>query len=152
MEIKALIREFSEQAGIEDASASDGVWRFSADGNVFGVLADESGEKVFLFGEIPAPAPEKVDAFRMAALEANYFFNGTGGGALSVNPKTGAYTLVQAEWLDRLDAVAFFTLVEKFVNTLATWHAIAEGGGEERPAQDAPQTRESATFEGFMRV
>ena len=62
MEITALIREFSEQAGIEDVSAPDGIWRFSADGNVFGVLADESGEKVLLFGELPAPVPEKAEA------------------------------------------------------------------------------------------
>ena len=77
MEITALIREFSEQAGIEDVSAPDGIWRFSADGNVFGVLADEPGEKVLLFGELPAPVPEKAEAFRTAILEANYFFNGT---------------------------------------------------------------------------
>jgi hypothetical protein len=148
MEITALIREFSEQAGIEDVSALDGIWRFSADGNVFGVLADESGEKVLLFGELPAPVPEKAEAFRTAILEANYFFNGTGGGTLSVNPKTGAYTLVQAERLDRMDAVAFFSLVEKFVNTLATWRTIAETGGEEPPRQ----VEERVSFESFMRV
>lgn len=125
MQIEELIHEFTGAAGIDEVPAADGVWKFSADGAVFGVSADEAGEKVYLFGEIPSPVPDKEEAFRKTVLEANYFFNGTGGATLSINPETGAYTLIAAERLDRLAPESFFAFVEKFVNSLATWKAIA---------------------------
>ena len=125
MQIEELIHEFTGAAGIDEVPAADGVWKFSADGAVFGVSADEAGEKAYLFGEIPSPVPDKEEAFRKTVLEANYFFNGTGGATLSINPETGAYTLIAAERLDRLAPESFFAFVEKFVNSLATWKAIA---------------------------
>ena len=51
MDLELLIAAFDSAVGLEQASAVDGVWKFSADGHVFGVTADDSGEKVFLFGE-----------------------------------------------------------------------------------------------------
>ena len=45
MELEKLIAEFDSAAGLEYAAASDGVWKFSADGNVFGVTVDATGEK-----------------------------------------------------------------------------------------------------------
>ena len=126
MQLEQLVSEFESAAGIERAAAVEGVWRFSADGHVFGVTADDTEEYVFVFGEIPAPPPDREEAFRKAALEANFFMRGTGGAVFSINPETGAYTLVRSERLDRLDPESFFSLVEKFVNTLATWKGIAD--------------------------
>ena len=163
MKIEELVHEFNRAAGLEEVPATDGVWKFSADGAVFGVLADEAGEKVYLFGEIPAPVPDKEDVFRKTMLEANYFFNGTGGATFSINPETGAYTLIAAERLDRLAPESFFAFVEKFVNTLATWKAIAlsadasptssdSGESASREPDDGGLDRNRLDESGFLRV
>ena len=125
MDLEQLIEEFDSAVGLEQSQAADGVWKFSADDHVFGVTADNSGENVFLFGEVPAPPPEREQAFRKAVLEANFFMRGTGGAVFSLNPETGAYTLVQSKRLDSLDPKSFFSFVETFVNTLATWNGIS---------------------------
>ena len=135
MELEQLIAEFDSEIGLEQTPAEDGVWRFSADGHVFGVTADEAGENAFLFGEVPAPPPDREAAFRKAVLEANFFGRGTGGAVFSVNPDTGAYTLIQSERLDHLDPKAFFSFVEKFVNTLATWKGISDAAQAANAAQ-----------------
>ncbi len=50
MDLKQLIAAFDSEVGLEQASAEDGIWKFSANGHVFGVTADDSGGNVFLFG------------------------------------------------------------------------------------------------------
>ena len=96
------------------------------------MTADEPGERLFLFGEIPAPPPDREEAFMKAALEANFFGRETGGAVFSLNPANGAYTLVQSERLDSLDPKSFFSLIEKFVNTLATWNGISAATSDPR--------------------
>ena len=120
---------------------------------IVGVTADDSGERVFLFGEVPAPPPDREEAFRKAILEANFFMRGTGGVVFSINPETGAYTLVQSERLDCLDPKSFFSLVEKFVNTLATWKGIsgATQASVEASASDGVEGLELGQF-GLMQV
>ena len=157
MAIEELITAFNEQTGIDDMAVSEGVWKYAADDMEFGVAADEGGERVFLFGEIPASYVENEASFRKTVLEANYLFNGTGGGTLSINPKNGAYTLVFAEWLDRLDNTSFFALVERFVNTLSTWKTIAEGAASAPSPASADDASHSEEIEAsynanFMRV
>jgi hypothetical protein len=154
MELEQLIAAFDSAVGLEQQSAADGIWKFSADGHVFGVTADEKGENAFLFGEIPAPSPDREDQFRKTILEANFFMRGTGGAVFSLNPDTGDYTLVQSERLDRLDPKAFFALVEKFVNTLATWKGVsaaAQGETPSPPPNDGAETPPLESF-GFMQV
>ena len=153
MDLEQLIAAFDSAVGLEQAQAADGVWKFSADGHVFGMMADDSGENVFLFGEVAAPPPDREEAFRKAVLEANFFMRGTGGGVFSINPETGAYTLVESERLDRLDPKSFFALVEKFVNTLATWKGIS-GAAQESVDASAPAEVESPEFGrlGLMQV
>ena len=73
----------------------------------------------------------------------------------SLNPETGAYTLVQTERLDRLDPKAFFALVEKFVNTLATWKSIsaaAQGETSTLPKPDDGKKTPPLESFGFMQV
>ena len=157
MKLEDLIEKFSAAIGIENVPAVEGVWKFSADGNVFGVTGDETGETVWLFGEVPYVDPEKKDALLKAAMEANYFHRGTGGATFSLNPETGALTLIASEKLDALGEEAFFAFVERFVNALATWKGIS-GLGESRddspaapPAEPPPDQTSPVNF-GFMRV
>ena len=157
MKIEELIEKFSAAVGIENLPAVEGVWKFSADGNVFGVTGDETGGTVWLFGEVPCVNPERKDALLKAAMEANYFHRGTGGATFSLNPETGALTLVASEKLDALGEEAFFAFVEKFVNALATWKGVSGSGKtrEESPAEppaEPPADQPAPSNFGFMRV
>ena len=153
MKLEVLIGKFSAAVGIKNVPAVEGVWKFSADGNVFGVTGDETGETVWLFGEVPYVDPEKKDALLKAAMEANYFHSGTGGATFSLNPETGALTLIASAKLDALGEEDFFAFVEKFVNALATWKGIA--GSAEPPVElpaDSPADQTTPFNFGFMRV
>ena len=153
MKLEELIGKFSAAVGIENVPAVEGVWKFSADGNVFGVTGDETGETVWLFGEVPYVDPEKKDALLKAAMEANYFHRGTGGATFSLNPETGALTLIASAKLDALGEEDFFAFVEKFVNALATWKGISGSGKarDDSPA-DSPAGQAAPPNFGFMRV
>ena len=153
MKLEELIGKFSEAVGIESVPAVEGVWKFSADGNVFGVTGDETGGTVWLFGEVPCVDPERKDALLKAAMEANYFHRGTGGETFSLNPETGVLTLVASERLDALGEEAFFALVERFVNALATWKGISGSGESRDDSPAAPPEGQPTPFNfGFMRV
>ena len=159
MKLEVLMEKFAANAGIEKAAATDGVWKFSADGNVFGVTQDDAGEYVFLFGDIRMQKPEKRDALIKSAMEANYFHRGTGGATFALNPDTGALTLFERKRLEGLGEEAFYSFVERFVNTLATWNGIAaeaqETVGAPAPAPRSDEQSDSFTsfpIGGFMRV
>ena len=145
MKLEQLIASFADNAGITDATPVEGVWKFSADGNVFGLTTDDMEDRVWIFGEIASPDPDRKDAFLKSAMEANYFHRGTGGATFSINPDNGELTLFAAERLDGLGEEEFFSFVEKFVNVLATWNGLARSAGgqtdfadEERPVSSGP--------------
>ena len=157
MKLEELIEKFSANAGLEDVPAVDKVWKFSADGNVFGVTGDEKGENLWLFGEIPFADPAKKEALLKSAMEANYFHRCTVGATFALNPDTGALTLITSERLDALGEEAFFAFVEKFVNTLAVWNGISDGSRTQaeppaEPQDDAPAAPAFAYEAGFMQV
>ena len=154
--LEDLIAKFSQNAGLENIPPSEGVWKFSADGNIFGVTGDGGG-RVWLFGEIPFADPAKKEALLKSAMEANYFHRGTGGATFALNPDTGALTLITSERLDALGEEAFFAFVEKFVNTLAVWNGISDGSRPSaelsaEPQDDAPDAPAFSYEAGFMQV
>ena len=159
MKLEVLMEKFAANAGLERVAATEGVWRFSADGNVFGVTQDDAGEYVFLFGDIRMQKPEKRDALIKSAMEANYFHRGTGGATFALNPDTGALTLFERKRLEGLGEEAFYSFVERFVNALATWNGIAAEAQEtvdaSAPAPRSDEQSDSFTsfpIGGFMRV
>ncbi|MBR4523399.1 MAG: type III secretion system chaperone [Kiritimatiellae bacterium] len=156
MTLEELISNFSATAKLENAPATDGIWHFSADGNVFGVTQDDAGERVFLFGDILAPDPEKREALLKSAMEANYFHRGTGGATFALNPETGTLTLFESKPLEGLDEEKFYAFIERFVNALAVWNGIAvqAKGDSEAPAPEAaePAVPEPFSIGSFMRV
>jgi len=155
MKLEKLITEFADATGIANPVAIEGVWKFAADDHVFGITEDDLGSEAWIFGEIPAPSPERADAFRKAALEANFFMRGTGGAVLSINPESGAYTLMKSMPLATATPEDFFALVEKFVNTLATWKGISTATQEaaaseaaRAPSEEVPSKLESEKIKG----
>ena len=162
--------EFAAATGISDPVAVEGVWKFAADGYVFGVTEDDSGNDLWIYGEIPAPSPDRENSFHKAVLEGNFFMRGTCGAVFSINPETGAYTLMKSMPLITATSEDFFALVEKFVNTLATWTGLANATQDASPdsatqdaspadaSQESPgapeelRTGESEDFSGMLRV
>ena len=63
MKLETLIAEFAAAAGIANPVAVEGVWKFSADGHVFGVVEDaaEAGAP-----QGPAEAPTRIPPERPA--------------------------------------------------------------------------------------
>ena len=86
-------------------------------------------------------------------MEANYFHRGTGGATFSLNPETGALTLIASKKLDALGEEDFFAFVEKFVNALATWKGISGSGEVRDDSPAAPPEEQPTPFNfDFMRV
>jgi len=159
MKLEELMERFAANAGIENATATGGVWKFSADGNVFGVTQDDAGEWVFLFGDIQMPDPENRDELIKSAMEANYFHRGTGGATFALNPDTGALTLFERKRLEGLGEEAFYSFVERFVNALATWNGISgqaqarsSGAVSDSESIEPAGTLNSFPIGGFMAV
>ena len=146
MELEKLITEFAAATGIANPIAVEGVWKFSADGHVFGIAEDDTGSDVWIYGEIPAPSPERENEFRKVALEANFFMHGTCGAVISINPESGAYTLIKSMPIATATPEDFMVFVEKFVNTLATWKDISNAT-QQAAAVDAPQEPPEAPAE-----
>lgn len=152
MELQELVAKFTANVGLGPVPPVEGVWKFSADGNVFGITGDEKGETAWLFGEIPIPSPDRRDALLKAAMEANHFRRGTGGGTFSLNPDTGALTLADTQSLSALDEETFYAFIERFVNALATWNGLAAAldtsapSAPPSPPHDAPWAMPDLTF------
>ena len=88
----------------------------------------------------------------------------------SINPESGAYTLVKSMPLSTATPEAFFKFVESFVNTLATWKGLADAtkgaaaadaprepaeGATAKPASGRPGEADSdamMVFSGVLRV
>ena len=77
MKLETLITEFAAAAGMENPVAVEGVWKFSADGHVFGVVEDGSGRDAWIFDETqdaaeadapqgPSEAPSRIPPERPA--------------------------------------------------------------------------------------
>ena len=47
--LEDLIAKFSQNAGLENIPPSEGIWKFSADGHVFGVMEDDSGGDAWIY-------------------------------------------------------------------------------------------------------
>ena len=89
-------------------------------------------------GEIP---PDHRDAFALAALEANFLYNGTGGATLAVNPADAHLHLQKYNWFGRLDVDKAIDMLSRFAETAAAWRRIAS---------DAAATERSAAPESFL--
>ena len=61
MKLDELIAKFADNAGIDDATPVEGVWKFSADGNVFGLTTDNTDDKVWIFSEVASPDPDRKE-------------------------------------------------------------------------------------------
>ena len=144
MKFTRLVESLAEKLGIE-ITDEGGAAAVGIDGLT--VLLHEADDDLLLLhadlGEIPAGGR---DVLAVAALQANFLYQGTGGATLAVNPGDGHLHLHRYDWLDRMDAERALSVLSRFTETVAAWSRIVA----ESPsaAAEAPPPREA----GFMPV
>jgi hypothetical protein len=137
MKFTRLVESLAEKLGIE-ITDEGGAAAVGIDGLT--VLLHEADDDLLLLhadlGEIPAGGR---DMLAVAALQANFLYQGTGGATLALDPAGGGLGLQKYTWLDRLDADAAFETLERFAATAAFWRKtlsdfVAAPGPAEEPA------------------
>ena len=153
-----LMNEAGRKLGVELVT-HDGMTRLTIDDMEVSVLEIVALDAVALSGVIGEPppqglAPQGLAPLYRAMLEANFNFAGTAGATLSVSPEDGALTLARLVPLACLDADAFLSILEGFVNVLEAWRKIvadyrpdATGEAPPAPSAGAPQISD-----GFLPV
>ena len=121
MRFDDLLASLGERLGVEIEDAG-GAAAMEVDG--VPVILRDAGDILLLHtevGEIPSDGRESILA---AAMEANWLYEGTGGGTLAVNPADGCLNLEKYTWFDRLDPEDALSMIERFVATVETWRRI----------------------------
>ena len=93
------------------------------DGNTI-IFQAADDDLVLLHADLGEIAPENRDRVLAAAMEANWLYEGTGGGTLAVNPADGRLHLEKYTWFDRLVPDDTLSMIERFVATVETWRKI----------------------------
>ena len=121
MRFDDLLASLGELLGVEIEDAG-GAAAMEVDG--VPVILRDAGDILLLHtevGEIPSDGRESILA---AAMEANWLYEGTGGGTLAVNPADGRLHLEKYTWFDRLVPDDTLSMIERFVATVETWRKI----------------------------
>ena len=122
MKFTRLVESLAEKLGIE-ITDEGGAAAVGIDGLT--VLLHEADDDLLLFhadlGEIPAGGR---DVLAVAALQANFLYQGTGGATLAVEPNSGRLHIQKYNWLERLDAEKAVTNLTRFADTVKAWKGI----------------------------
>ena len=144
MKFTRLVESLAEKLGIE-ITDEGGAAAVGIDGLT--VLLHEADDDLLLFhadlGEIPAGG---WDVLAVAALQANFLYQGTGGATLAVDSRDGHLHLQKYNWLDRIDMDKVLSGLTRFADTVKAWKEIAAASTAYTPSSA------SQTFGGFMKV
>jgi len=146
MEFNQLIDDFAKRHNVENLVAMDGAAALDIDGIIVTLVAN--GDVLILSTEIGEPPVEGAAAFANLLLEANL----QSGVFFAKAPEPGPYIAVQRTPLSLIDANAFDTTLEAFVNQAETWRRLL---ADFRPvAKAAAKGSEAPLFgaNGFVQV
>ena len=116
-----LLASLGERLGasIEDAGGAAAV---EVDG--VPVFLRDAGDLLLLHAEVGEIPPDGRESILAAAMEANWLYEGSGGGTLAVNPADDRLHLEKYTWFDRLGPDGVLSMIEGFVATVETWRRI----------------------------
>ena len=151
MEFTRLIEALAEKLGIE-ITDEGGATAVGIDGLT--VLLHEADDDLLLFhadlGEIPAGGR---DVLAVAALQANFLYQGTGGATLAINPRNGHLHIQKYNWLDRLDPDKVLDTLSRFADTSLKWQKLlSDYSSLNDEASEEAQPEDVAAFGEFMKV
>jgi len=145
MEFGDLLESLGKKLGLELAPDADGSCVLGVDDCMSVTIQSlEEMSRVAVWAKIGDPPPQGLERLLSAMLEANHLFQGTGGATISRDGE-GTFFLCQLFQMNGLDDEAFFTALERFVNTLEAWQKMLE---DYRPDIAAPAEGE-ALPQGF---
>ena len=140
MEYNDLIADFAKRHNVEDHIAVDGVAALDIDGIIVTIVANN--EMVTLSAEIGEPPVEGAGTFAELLLEANQ----QSDAYFAKSPEQGPYLVVRRLPLVSIDADAFDTALEAFVNNAETWRRLL---ADFRPAAKAAAEHAEAECPSF---
>ena len=151
MEFRRLIESLAEKLGIE-ITDEGGAAAVGIDGLT--VILHQADEDLLLLhadlGEVP---PAGRDALAVAAMRANFLYQGTGGSTLAINPHDGHLHIQKYNWLDRLDADKALDTLSRFADTSLKWQKLLSDYSSLNDAEaDGAQPNDAAVFGEFMKV
>ncbi len=151
MEFKRLVESLAEKIGIE-ITDEGGAAAVEIDGLT--VLLHEADDDLLLLhadlGEIPA---DGRDALAVAALQANFLYQGTGGSTLAINPHNGHLHVQKYNWLDRLDPDKALDTLSRFADTSLEWQKLLTDYGSLNDGEtNGARPDAAAAFGEFMQV
>ena len=151
MEFKRLVESLAEKIGIE-ITDEGGAAAVEVDGLT--VLLHEADDDLLLLhadlGEIPA---DGRDVLAVAALHANFLYQGTGGSTLAINPHDGHLHVQKYNWLDRLDPDTAFDTLMRFADTSLKWQTLlSDYSSLNDEVAEGTRSDGVAAFGGFMQV
>ena len=89
------------------------------------VVLQDTGDGLLLIyadlGEIPV---DRKEALAIAALQANFLYQGTGGAALAADSTNAHLHLQRYNWLDRLTAEQAVDALDHFAETATLWKEL----------------------------
>ena len=151
MKFTRLVESLAEKLGIE-ITDEGGAAAVGIDGLT--VLLHEADDDLLLFhadlGEIPAAGR---DTLAVAALQANFLYQGTGGSTLAINPHDGHLHIQKYNWLDRLDPDKVLDTLSRFADTSLKWQKLlSDYSSLNDEASEEAQPEDVAAFGEFMKV
>ena len=151
MEFTRLIESLAEKLGIE-ITDEGGAAAVGIDGLT--VILHQADEELLLLhadlGEVP---PAGRDALAVAAMRANFLYQGTGGSTLAINPHNGHLHIQKYNWLDRLDADKALDTLSRFADTSLKWQKLLSDYSSLNDAEaDGAQPNDAVAFGEFMKV
>lgn len=143
MELTDLITALGERIGLKLVLDEAGACTLAVDGMSVVIQDVSEADSVGFWGRIGAPPPEGLERLSVLMLEANHLFQATAGATISRDPESKDFFLCRVLDLRCLDAEAFISALERFVNTLESWQRLVadyrpggESGGTDDGAAD----------------
>lgn len=133
--INEVLAEFGQQIGLDGLQLDhNGYAAVAFDDVVVNLEYDGDRERLILCAYLGQPEGDRLKAYELL-LDANFCWQGTGGGTLSLERDTGGVVLFDALATRMLEAEELETKLEAFVNTAEAWTAqlgrIAPAAAEE---------------------
>lgn len=120
-QVDHVLAAFGDTVGLERLALDEaGMGALFIDETAVNLEVDEAESRLLLYAGLGVPEGDPA-ATHIALLEANLFWQGTGGATLALQPETGVVLLVQALPTAGLDPVGFETALQTFVEVAETW-------------------------------
>ena len=133
-----LMSEFGAALGIPDMQPDEfGCCCINVGDTAFHVLVSPEGDTVTVFTEIGELPDDVEPEVLRQMLAANYFWSGTRGATLGVQPETGAVVLAQRLPLESVTVAELERLMKQFVEVAETGIPGVAGPASEEADGDA---------------